>query len=607
MPKINIPELREGHRLGLWILLILLTAIILLFPVRLNYEYHAIESIYAFGDKLPLFTILFYIWIAILLLLLFARGKSSEWQKLGLVCIFALGIFGLWIINAPYGGHPDEIWQMGHIKYLQEAGKIDLAHPVFNYFQFPAFHLVNTSLSQISGSGVFETRIWFMLFSGVTFAELAYLLFQKFLKDSRLASLGVLLLLLVCVKVYSAETAFWPGNLANIFLVALLLLLSWRQDRAMGAALPLITIILLVAFTMSYLPTPTCFIFILAAIYLLQKVSIKNVVSLTAVTLFFVIFMGWEMYYSARMFDSMFAGLAPAFIGGFTEVGGRLSAILGIGTAYVGETVPLWANLTRLFWITLIFGFGGILGIRNLIRARRLSSIETMETGGLWGAIIFGLVCFLTFVGGEQTGRIFMYAPFFAIPIVFRFLSGFSRRDEPLNFAGFHKSLAAPWGWFRRHVVTLLIILFLVLSLPTFLADNYRVSTHTIYPQENSAGEFLQSTYGAEELNLYSVGFVASVYTYYVPEAHFRTMPVPEVSAGKEGLWLELNQYAERFENSRDENAIFVISERFRHSYAPRIIIESTDPRWMEFVNRLSQNDLIYDNGHVQIYKRLAE
>lgn len=620
--SLNLSQTVQNHRFGLWILLIVLTATVLLFPVHLQYEYHAIESIYAFGDALPLFGVLYYIWLAILLLLLFTKGRSSKWQRVALVCIFTLVFVDFWVINSPNGGHFDELWNMGHINYLQETGTINLNHPNLGYFKFPAFHLFNFSLSEISGLGIFETRILYLVFSGMLSAALLYLLFVRLLKNPYLASLAVLLMVQGSIEISKELGSFWPGNLAILLFVVLLILLSRREDRPLGMGAPgaLIMIILLAAFTMSYLPLPTYFIFILAGIYLLQKAAKKNLVRPSTIVLLLTILLAWEIYWAIGQFSS-FAVLITTFIANFTQLGERVLAVgSGPGAIALGEGVPLWASSIKFFWLALIFGLGTILGIWSLVKAKRLDSSQVLETGGLLGVIVFSAVCFFAFP--SEAGnylRFFRYAPYFTIPIILRFLSGFSRHNElsqwnilPENPGGssdpngFRKSPANFGGWFGRHVITLLVILFFALSLPTFLIQHNGVSSKNTYPYDCASGEFLESTYEGEELDIFS-GVGAYIYTYYVTEARLHIMVSSGLTTGKEALLLKVNQLADGFEGPGEGNTIFVLTEKFRLPRHSPAIIEPTDPEWVEFVNRLVENNKIYDNGYIEIYERLAE
>jgi hypothetical protein len=608
---LNLSRVVLDRRL-LWTLLLLLTAIILLFPVHLRYEYHAIESVYVFGNNLPLFGILFYVWLGILLLLLFSKDKNSEWQRLALVCIFALVYFGFWAINTPTGGHWDELWHMANVKYLQETGHIAPLHPNLSYFQFPALHLFAFSICEICGLGIFATRTLFMVFSSVLFAALSYLLFMKLLKNSYLSSLGVLLIV-ACLAV---PREFWPGNLGVLFLVLVLSLLAWREDRALGigTSLTLVMIILLAAFIISYLPAPACFILILVGIYLLQKVAKKGVVVWSTIALFVIMFLAWEMYYATFFFSGFLVGRAPTFVEAFMNpIKMLLSTQSEVLVPTVAGDVPLWAKAIKFFWLALAIGFGAILGIWNLVRARKLGSIEVLETGGLLGVTVFLIVTLLTESPGDST-RSLTYFPLFTIPLMLSFLSRFSTRDElswqntppensggGLNSNGLHRSFGNLWGWFRRHVFTLLIILFFVLSLPTFLVDKTYICSTTIYPYEHSAGEFVESTYEAEELNLFCDIYTRETYTYYLPEAHFQYV-LPARS--EEELFAGMNVLIDSFQNSADGGAIFVLSERFRQPPHQPAIVEPTDPGWVEVINRLAQNNKIYDNGHIELYER---
>jgi len=553
------------------------------------------------------------------MLLLFANGKSSEWQRLALVCIFALVFFGFWAIITPNGYHADEVWNMAHVKYLEETGKIVLDHPSLQYFQFPGLHLTVSTISQISGLGIFETRILFLLFSGVLLTALLYLLFVRFLKSSYLSSLAVILM--IQGSLMAKWQVFWPGNLAFLLLVALLMLLcAHEDDKALGTRTPwaLIMIILLAAFTISYLPTPAYFVFILTGVYLLQKVAKKDVVRGSIISLFLVVFLAWEMFVAVRFFGGI-VEYAPTFVAGFLNPLERFLSVEGAATGYVGESIPLWAGLTRYFWLALIFGFGGILGIRNLVRARKLGSIEVMETGGLLGVAVFSIVIYLA-IPAAQWVRLMVFVPLFTVPIILRFLSGLSRHNElsrenrppedpegSLDSNQFHKSFANFGRWFRAHVFTLLIILSFALSLPTFLIHETSFTTFAVYPQELSTGEFLESAYGSEEgLKLFS-SMSAYTYTYYIPKARFDVINAPERLAGEEDLWLEINRLLYRFENTRDGNIIFVLSERFRRPANHPAAIETTDPRWVELVNTLEDHNKIYDNGHTKIYEHSDE
>jgi len=647
MPTFSLPELSPGVRRVLLGLSVPLTAAVVFFPIDLHYEYHALESLYAFGNLLPVFVIIFYIWMAVLVLLLFSKGENGAWQKPALLALFAIGMGGLWIVNTPYGGHPDELWQMGHIRYLLETGRIEFPHPVFNYFEFPAFHLLLASISRVTGLGIFEARLFYMFASSAIFAVLSYMLFVRLLKDARIASLGVLVLFLGCPMICSAERTFWPGNLAQLLLVALLFLLAWRQEKIHWVLFTILFVVFFTGLTMSYLPTAMFFIFVLLAIYLVQRINKSRLMPFALVMLILATFVIWQVSHADSTFRGAIEGLitpaatepapaavtetppvpatepAPAAVtetppvpatepapATVTEASpttaaapkGKFSVFLELGAVYIGAGAPLWVSFLNLFWLALIFGAGGILSIRNLFRIRKLDTMETIETGGIWAVVIFTPIAYLMSPVGEQTGRFFLYAPFFIVPMVLRCLA------RPAGDAGPERKTREWSGWLRKNSFTLLIILAFFLSLPSFLANATRVLSHPVYPEENAAGEFLRDEYADDQLYLYSTPFTITFYSYYVPEAHFKALwPGPDVTRGKEGFWEAMEPLMKDFEDSTAENAVFVVSRRLPYSYGPTIIIEPDDPKWIEFLARLEQNDKIYDNGFVQLYKHRTE
>lgn len=589
--QLNLPTLVQNQHLALWILLLLLTAIILLFPFQLHYEYYPIESAHVFGSRLPLFAVLYYTWFGVLLLLLFFNGKSNEWQKLALVCLFSLVFFGVWIINMPNGSHCDVVRWLGHVNYIQETGRIVTDNPNLGYFESPAFFLLNSPLSQICGLGVFETRPLYLLFGSVLLAALLYLLFMKLLGNPYLASLAVLLMLLG--SRVARTQVFSAGNLAFLFLVLLLLLLARRKEALrtttpmVSAPIVLAMIIFFIAFAMSYTPTPIYFIFILLGIYLLQRVAKRGVIDSPTVALFVVIFLSWEIYWAYRF--AYLAGLIPYFVEGFTDPLGSLFWVSRGGEAYLGGATPLWASLTRFSWLALIFGLGGILAIWNLVKANKLDSKGVLVTGGLVGAAVFAIICIFTFTWEGQWGRFAQIAPLFTIPIILKFLSGFSLSS-----------------WFRRHIFILLIILVFVLSLPSFLIQRPGLCTDAVRPYDRSAVEFSASAYGADELDLFSTLTTVIMYEAHHPQAHLHSSREPWAT-DKEELWQEMNNLMDDFEDSKGRKTIFVLSEQFKLPPQHPAAIQSDDPRWVEYVNTLEKNDKIYNNGHIQIYQHLAE
>jgi hypothetical protein len=266
----------------------------------------------------------------------------------------------------------------------------------------------------------------------------------------------------------------------------------------------------------------------------------------------------------------------------------------------LGESVPLWASLTRIFWLGFIYVFGVIIGIRNLFRIRRMDTAEIVENGGLWGVLIFSGIILLGFVGGGQLSRLLMYTPLFTIPLIMRFLAGFDT-PVPIKATSGNYYLVRPWNWLRKYSFVVTSIIFLVLSFPTFLVNYATVNTTAIYQYEHSTGEFIESSYGDGR----SLLFISDVpttfsYVYYIPNAEIYS-PSKPAGMSEEDLWITLDWLMDKFENS-SKSAVFAFTEKFDWAYRNIMLIDQNDQQLLELIDRLSQQNKIYDNGHTQIY-----
>ena len=123
----------------------------------------------------------------------------------------------------------------------------------------------------------------------------------------------------------------------------------------------------------------------------------------------------------------------------------------------------------------------------------------------------------------------------------------------------------------------------------------------SVYKYEHSAGEFVEAFYEAESLRF--ISDIITVYTnaYYVPDANFSHPPQPWDIAGEEELWLEMNRLVDKFTDSTG-TTIFILTERFGQPYRSILVIDRASLEWIEFMSRISNRDMIYNNNHAQIY-----
>lgn len=590
----GLPGLIRKHRIKLWILLLPISGLILLFPSEVQYEYSAIQSASVFGENLPLFIFLYAVWICIGGLLLFGGGATNEWQRVALLAIIAIVFLNFWTVITPNGGYIDELWNLGHVNYIEETGSLMAGHHNLIYFQFPGFHIDIFALSQITDMDPIITRTVFMIFSSIVLTVLFYLLFKKVLRSPVLASLAILLMFQG--SLFAKSQVFWPGILAFIFLIVILLLtLRHDNEKALGSRTTsgaFVLLIIFAGFTISYIPTALYAIFILGGIYLLQWIAKKPTLRLSTIILLVTMVMAWEIYWAVGVFSDLI-GLAV-----FPNLLEKLPFFGGIASGYVGESIPAWAQFTRYFWLALIFGFGIFLGFHNLLRIRRLSSMETILTGGLMGTITVTGIIYVAVVEAQWT-RFMTIAPIFTIPILLWFFSGLGKRGKNQN--GNVRS-----GWWQRHAIAIMAVVTLSLSLPSFLMHETSFTTNAVYSYELATGEFLQSAYGnGEELALFSSAS-GYTYSYYMSEVHFTTTAAPEKYLPEDEFWPEIEKLLEGFEQSNTENSVFVLTDRFRRAAGHPMEIEETDPQWLIFIERLEKQNKVYDNGSAHIYQRAS-
>ena len=570
-------------RFALWMLLVLLTAIIVLFPVHLTYEYRSVQSLHIF-DNLLLFGALFYIWLLSLLLLLFSGGSEArtDWEKVALVCISSLVFLAFWVIILPYGRF-DYMSNATLVKLIQRDGAIPLGRAL--YSDFPASHLMVLSVSQVTGLGIFDAVNLFLVCNALIFAALLYLLFSKAFKSTSVAAFAALMLMLGN-QFLSRGYTFWPGILSLVLLLAFLVLLSRGQHRFLETWQDrLIGIILLVATTAMYFQASILILLILVGIHLMQRLSKMTPVAISTICLFAVIPIAWEIYWTVQTFP----GLADRASKMAEDIAGGtfLHSAPFLAGGNVGERFPLWVSVIRIYWWALIFGLGSLLGLRNLSRFRELSLVERVELGGLLGVIMLAAIGTLVSVGGERFVHFLHYAAFFTVPVLLRTSLNLGKRIKGYGFA-------------------LLVILLLLLSFPTFLVFNNKICTDTFYSYEMAGSEFLERSYGNGE-GLTVVNPYVPV-TYYVPDVH------PEMgywyvgaARNEDEFWQTVDAVAGAYSIPRAGHTLFMVHDRLKVTGEFVLGISPTDPHWQgiedEISARLMDTSLIYDNGYVQTYK----
>jgi len=576
-------------RIALWFLLILLTLSILVFPTHLVFEYRPVQSPHIF-DNLPLFAVLFCMWLVVLLLLLFSRrGEGeSDWEKLALVCVFSAVFLGFWTIVTHNGLSGEGAHNAAHVRYLNDVGKIPAGHRALGYFDFPGLHLIGSFVSQTTGLDAIGAAASIVFFQALLLAALLYVLFRRLLNSAYLAPLAVLLVIQANISLDKLNF-FHPRNLGVLLLVVFLVLLS-RHKLSGTARDRSIMILLLAAATMTHAVTAFLLFFIMLGMYVVQKLDRTNAENDPPVIIFFVFPLAWATYWATITFEGVFSVL-PKVLADLGEGENPLWYLGLMQEANVGERLPLWANIPRLSWWVLIYGFGSILGLWNMLRLKKLSPMEKRVTGVLLGVIMISAVSTLASPGGARFDTYILYAAFAAVPILLWFL--LSLRNH-----------------IKKYALGSLVALFFVLSFPTFLSHNNMIEFDAWYPYEHASGKFMKSTWSeGEGLQIFGGDWIILLTPYYVPEAgRVATRSVLEMK-DEAGLWAEMNSLATGFEEQtgHPEDFVFVWSRRLMLPYQHFFEIAPEHPNWQEVRDRLSSQNGIYDNGNVELFGLVRE
>lgn len=571
--RLKTVSFADNHRSMLLFLSVLLTAIILLYPTHVRVTYRPIQSLYLF-DSLPLFGTIFYVWFSLLVLLILT-GKNkvnADWEKIGLVCLAALVFVAFWAIILPYG-RLDYLGFAGQINTIQQNGRLSTGAV---YWDFPGLALLGTSMVEITGSGVFSTVNISLLFFPLVISALLYLLFKQLFQNANAAGLAALLGIMGNMYLALAYT-FHPNIISFIPLLAFLLILTRNQYTITEVV---IMLILMMITTMLYFQTSLLFPLILLGLYVVQRIGKVTPINISVLLLFLIIPIAWQIYIASTT-SGLLTDAISNVASSLTE-GTFLDWFFFLAGTNVGAAVPQWVRFTRMFWWVTIYGLGTILGLINLLNIKRLSGTGKIMTGGLVGTII--LIGFATIVspGGERFTQYLQYGAFFTVPPLLYF---------------FQKS-----GRIRQVGLALLVSLSVMLSFPSFLAHNGDVMNETSYSYEVSIGEFLRRTYATGD-GLYIVNVMGIEY-YYLPKA----TPVGGsfwAAVSGDIFMISKESYVDDFLRRPGDYTVFLQHDRPRVAAEMNYGISRNDLRWQQMKQKLENGyaQLIYDNGHVQIWK----
>jgi hypothetical protein len=612
----KLPKMGKKTRIAAWALLLSLTVAIFLYPIRLNFGYEAIQSLYIFWN-LPLFGVVYFVWFLSLLWLLLSLGggKRDNWLRMALVGVFAVVYLGFWAVITPQGFTTDyDGGALSYVHILKERGVLATTLVNFGYFQFPFTSILGACVSQATGLGIFDTRLAFLLFNSLLLGVALYVFFKNMLGDATLASVGALLAVQGSM-VFSKSVRFYPAGLGLVFF-AVFLMLMFKPGRALFEATrdKIIAVVLMAAITATHYITSLYVVAILLGIYAVQLATKKKLIRPLFIIPMVAIPLLWGVFVANPLFGSMVGrsaevaktavsvvanggGAAPSAgdAGVVAPNGGTVVptetptlSLWWVGSmlkAYLGTQSPLWARVVTAFWVVLLFAFGTAVAFRNLFVMRRQNEAIQKVVGAMMGIIALSVIAvFVSLdIGGYQFFRFLQFGGFFVVPLVLGLL----------------------WAWrkYRKAILASLVVVLLLLSFPTFLAHNSTIEADTVYPQELSAGEFLEAEYGTGEgLCVSTDRTTRSVLLYHLPDALFLTDP-EWVYVPDGGDWRQsIDKFEKDFESVTMEK-VFVFSARMPWLLHHVFGVSPTDYEWSRLREKLSKYEKVYDNGFIEIYK----
>jgi len=225
----------------------------------------------------------------------------------------------------------------------------------------------------------------------------------------------------------------------------------------------------------------------------------------------------------------------------------------------------------------------------SLVRYQSPNRLETVQTGGVLGLIMLTGIAVLFSPGGSQFFRFILWGAFFTVPVILTF---------------FRKRTGKIW----QAISIVMVVVFFLLSFPTFLAHNNHANNVNVYPVELAATGFMGRNYrSGNGLTVFEFPTWYATLLYDVPQAEIKSIPESIRIGDKADAWDYMGRLLTSFESLRNRSLggqLFCFFEkRAKGDLRFWWGVEPTDPAWNELEGRLATANNIYNNGSdVNIY-----
>lgn len=551
----------------------ILSLLLLMTPLRVNNELSPVESLLVFPN-ITLFSILFYVWVCLCLIIAFQKvDATSRSAHLLVISLLSLVFLGFWIWATPWGRYPDDLFTLAHVQYVQDNSRIVSSNiPGLVYFNWPGLPILGAIVSDVLGIDSFTTRIVIVISVVLSLPVLFYFLSHRSLASQKLATLAAVIFVIGDADL-ARSINFAPVMLGSVLF--LLFLLTWKKYACTNKISDLILLVILSAsVTTTYFPATVCLIVISFATYVFHKMS-KNKTKSHGLKVFLVstsMFLIWNINWASDQIIASFDKIKLALV---TNQFVFFQNTTGGGV----EKVPLWANFSQFSCIILVYGIGSVYAISKVLK-RPSNQSESMDVAGFVGVVVFSIILFALSPQGSQFQRFLIYAPFFTIPLGILYIS---RRPK------------------KNLILLILVFFILALSFPAFLTENKHFSTYTFSKTDNMSFEYLKRYSGENLPQIYSQAYVTWTARFYLPGAQL--FSEPPFFANQSDIWGELLSLHNLFNNSTESPRLFIMSNQVEQFiYVNYPATSQFDPNKEMLSERLGSNDRVYDNSFVESF-----
>jgi hypothetical protein len=549
------------------------TAVLLLFPTTVAYEYTPVQSLTAFGSNWGTFVAAFAIWLTTLMYLGVIKDTEGSRHAFLLIAFVAV-IIDFWTLRTNLViPKEDGTYNMAYIASFLQTGHLVNGFDSF-YALWPAFQLLVCGLVLFTHASIITVMTGVIVLVNIVTSIFVFKLYLSILNSSRLAFLGGVL-------IYTGGTlnqgsVFTPSLLGILFACFSLFVVFRSTIQGTAAPKMPMMVIIVVALGFTNLISLLFFTLVTLSLFLTRsrlRYRRQNIYLLTAgILMLFIPELNSKVYLS-QITRSLLQFDSVGFLNSFTTT----------LNSKIGGQVPLWASEITLFW-QIILVLPIFLGpVIFLMKKFERNWVEKLLVCSMFGIIAFIAIFFLA--GGGASLISLAFAPFLTVPFIIVLLINLGSRFQ------------ATRGRFMRTISLTLVVALLILTLPSFLAYNRNQALYTYHKTDLQGFKFLESTTTSSNPNVF---IPYSNQLPYILPSPVVTFDPSSVSTPTQ-LW---NTWAHMLASfSAQKSDLFLFSPREVTPWQAFLGVSPSDVNWIGIQYSLASHDLVFQNGDVSIFE----